>query len=209
MVEYSRNDSSMNRLVNDNSATDITTSMNINNDPTMSGTADDFNPLKLRKSAMPKKGSAHTHKPNRRGKLSLAVPIRLHISGRNLKNLDVFSKSDPLCIVLEKAQDTDEWFEVGRTEYIKNTLNPDFQTCIDIDFYFEKTQILKFEFIDDDGGDEDDPYYDVIGSTTTNLSTVMASKGHTLSKPLTVPGRRTQQRGMVIVRMEAVKESNH
>ena len=129
----------MSRLVNDHSTTDITASIHLNHDATMGGTEDNFNPLKLRKSAMPKKGSAHSYKPNRRGKMSLAVPVRLHISGRNLKNMDVFSKSDPLCIVLEKAQDTEEWFEVGRTEFIKNTLNPDFQTAIDVDFYFEKT----------------------------------------------------------------------
>jgi len=102
-VSQSRMESSMSRLVNDHSTTDITASIHLNHDATMGGTEDNFNPLKLRKSAMPKKGSAHSYKPNRRGKMSLAVPVRLHISGRNLKNMDVFSKSDPLCIVLEKA----------------------------------------------------------------------------------------------------------
>lgn len=58
--------------------------------------------------------------------MSLCVPVKLYISGRNLKDMDVFSKSDPVCICSEKAQDRNEWFEVGRTEYIKNNLNPDF-----------------------------------------------------------------------------------
>ncbi len=41
---------------------------------------------------------------------------------------------------------------------------------MDVDFFFEKSQMLKFEFIDDDGGDSDDPYYDIIGSSIINLS---------------------------------------
>ena len=116
-------------------------------------------------------------KENRRGKIIRAVPVKLYISGRNLKDLDMFSKSDPVCIVFEKSQQGDEWFEIGRTEYIKDELNPDFQKCIDVDFSFERTQELKFEFIDDDGGDSDDPYYDIIGSTVINLSQIMSARG--------------------------------
>ena len=116
-------------------------------------------------------------KENRRGKIIRAVPVKLTISGRNLKDLDMFSKSDPVCIVFEQSQQGKEWFEIGRTEYIKDDLNPDFQKCIDVDFCFEKQQVLKFEFIDDDGGDSDDPYYDIIGNTTINLSQIMSARG--------------------------------
>lgn len=122
--------------------------------------------------------------------MNLSVPVKLYISGRNLKNMDVFSKSDPLCVVFEKAQDDDQWFEIGRTEFIKDTLDPNFEKPIDIDYFFEKTQELKFEFIDDDGGDSDDPYYDIIGSANIHLSSIMSQKGQTFSKPLVVPGKR-------------------
>ena len=126
---------------------------------------------------MPKKGNPHADRPNRRGKMNQYVPVKLHIQGRNLKNMDLVSLSDPICIVFEKAQETDEWFEVGRTEQLKDTLNPDFEKSIDLDFFFEKNQVLKFEFIDDDGGDSEDPYYDMIGGCTLTLSQIMASKG--------------------------------
>ena len=53
--------------------------------------------------------------PNRRGKAD-SVPVKLYISGRNLKDMDLLSKSDPICVVMEKAADNDLWFEVGRTE---------------------------------------------------------------------------------------------
>ena len=134
------------------------------------------NPLKGLKRNL-RKTQDQQDRPNRRGKQNLQVPVKLYISGRNLKNMDIFSKSDPLCVVFEKAQDREEWFEIGRTEFIKDTLNPDFEKAIDIDFFFEKNQMLRFEFIDDDGGDSDDPYYDIIGAATFSLSSVMASKG--------------------------------
>lgn len=164
--------------------------------------------MKRLKKHMPRKGNPHSDKPNRRGKMNLNVPVKLYISGRNLKNMDLFSKSDPLCVVYEQAQDSDEWFEIGRTEFVKDTLNPDFERAIDIDFFFEKNQLIKFEFIDDDGGDSDDPYYELIGSSVLNLATIMSSKGQTVSKPLVVPGK-TKQRGMLIVRAESIKESNN
>ena len=101
----------MSRLVNDGNLTQITTTL----DPvsmTMGGhsmimgerkkkTKD--NPMKRLKTAMPQKGRPNEDRPNRRGKMNLNVPVKLYISGRNLKNMDMFSKSDPLCIVFEKA----------------------------------------------------------------------------------------------------------
>ena len=50
-----------------------------------------------------KTGEAQQAQANRRGKKDLSVPVRLYIQGRNLKNLDQLSKSDPCCIVTELA----------------------------------------------------------------------------------------------------------
>lgn len=160
----------MAHLVNEASVTQVTANM-----IDQFGSGD--NPLKRLKTAMPKRGTVHDMKMDRRGKFQVSVPIKLYISGRNLKNMDVFSKSDPLCAVFEKAQDREEWFEIGRTEFIKDTLNPNFEKAIDVDYFFEKTQMLKFEFIDDDGGDSDDPYYDIIGAAEITLSSIMSAKG--------------------------------
>ena len=111
-----------------------------------------------------KQGEAQISKENRRGKKDLSVPVRLYIQGRNLQNLDKLSYSDPCVIVTELSQDSENnWFEIGRTEIVRNNLNPDFSKYIEANFYFEKNQKLRFEYIDDDGGDSDDPYYDLIG----------------------------------------------
>ena len=183
----------MAHLVNEADLTAIAasiTDINQDREQVSSGGPTNGDPLKRLKASLIKGNPHGEEKPNRRGLQFAQVPVKLYISGRNLKNMDIFSKSDPLCVIFEKAQDSDEWFEIGRTEFIKDTLNPDFEKAIDIDFFFEKSQLLRFEFIDDDGGDSDDPYYDIIGSTTCQLSEVMASKGQTVTKPLLVPGKR-------------------
>lgn len=83
--------------------------------------------------------------------------MNLYISGRKLKNLDTFSKSDPVCILYEKRGSN--WIKLAQTEMIKNNLNPDFEQAFTIPYFFEKKQDFKFEMIDDDGGGS----YDLIG----------------------------------------------
>ena len=71
-------------------------------------------------------------------------------------NLDLMSKSDPQCIVYTKDNTSAaDYHEIGRTEQIKDTLNPDFVTKILIDYNFEKVQYLKFELWDIDISDHD------------------------------------------------------
>ena len=56
--------------------------------------------------------------------VSLQMQVNLFISGRKLKDLDAFSKSDPVCLVFEQINGS--WRKIGKTEQIKNNLNPDF-----------------------------------------------------------------------------------
>ena len=48
--------------------------------------------------------------------------VELFISCSNLKNLDYFSKSDPVVFLYSKGPA--DWVKVGRTEVIDNDLNP-------------------------------------------------------------------------------------
>lgn len=48
------------------------------------------------------------------------------------------------------------WKLLGKTETIKNNLNPDFTKEFNINYYFEKLQKLKFVMIDSDDIDADD-----------------------------------------------------
>lgn len=55
---------------------------------------------------------------------------------RNLPDTDVFSKSDPMCVVYLKTLEKDRWQEICRTEVIQNSLNPDFTTKVSLLCYF-------------------------------------------------------------------------
>ena len=67
---------------------------------------------------------------------TMCMQVELFISGRKLRNLDTFSKSDPYCQLYELKNNN--WAPVGRTEKRKNDLNPDFVEKITVDYYFEK-----------------------------------------------------------------------
>ena len=57
---------------------------------------------------------------------SLRERITLTVSCRNLKNLDVISKSDPQVFVYSREAKNPNWIEIGKTERVTNNLNPDF-----------------------------------------------------------------------------------
>ena len=54
--------------------------------------------------------------------LDAVSKVELSISCTNLKNMDVFSKSDPVVFLYEKRGK--EWQKIGRTEMIDDNLNP-------------------------------------------------------------------------------------
>ena len=64
--------------------------------------------------------------------------IALYISCRNLKNYDVMSKSDPQAEIFIKDANKRDWDFVGRTEVMRDTLNPDFSEFVECDYFFEK-----------------------------------------------------------------------
>ena len=100
----------------------------------------------------------------------LSARVNLYISGRKLRDTDFFSKSDPICIVAEMREG--KWSEVGRTEQILNNLNPNFETMISMQYFFEREQNLKFTMLDGDGHGDSDP----IGEVTTKM-------GHLIGAP--------------------------
>ena len=102
--------------------------------------------------------------------VDLSMPVNLYLAGRKLKDLDAFSKSDPVCRIYEKKQG--QWIKIGETERISNNLNPNFEQAIEIQYYFEKKQDLKLEMIDDDGSGSPD----MIGSIETTMGAIMGAR---------------------------------
>ena len=86
--------------------------------------------------------------------------------------MDVFSKSDPICILYTKENSNSNWNKIDQTEKIDNNLNPEFDKFFTLSYFFERQQHLKFEVIDDDGGGK----FDMIGSIETTLGHIMGAK---------------------------------
>ena len=99
------------------------------------------------------------------------MQVNLYVSGRKLRDLDTFSKSDPQCILYEKSANG-SWVKLGQTEQIRNSLNPDFKNSFTLAYFFEKVQTYKFVMIDGDGGSD----YDTIGEVEVTMGKLMGAK---------------------------------
>ena len=133
---------------------------------------------------------------------ALSMKVDMYISGRNLKSLDMFSKSDPVCVLSEFNTQSKSWVKLGKTEMLKNERNPDFKTRFTVSYFFEKAQKLKFDMVDDDGSGSTDH----IGSVETTMGAVMGARGQVFQSELT-HGNDSKNRGQIIVRAEGVQES--
>lgn len=123
--------------------------------------------------------------------------VELFISCRSLKNMDVFSKSDPQVILLLKTP-SNQWREHARTEMIKDNLNPNFTKTFQLDYIFETQQHIRFDCIDIDSKTS----FDFIGSVTTTLGHIVGSKNQMVVADLM--DKNGKKAGKLIVRAEKV-----
>ena len=129
--------------------------------------------------------------------------ISLHISGTKLKDMDVLSLSDPMCVLFVNSGDG--WKEFGRTEVIQNNLNPEWVTHFTVMYIFEIRQPLLFKVYDVDHGkaDCDLSKQDFIGEAEVELSQIVNERG-TVKLPLHVKGK-DEVRGVLNVAYEQVE----
>lgn len=65
-------------------------------------------------------------------------------------------------------------FQIGRTEQVKNTENPEFATPILVDYFFEEVQKLKISIYDVDSCHSSLDGADSLGSIECNLGQVLS-----------------------------------
>lgn len=131
--------------------------------------------------------------------------IQLFISAKNLKKMDMMSDSDPLCQVYHRESIKKPYTFLGKTEKLTNVKDPVFSTSFTIDYFFEKSQWLKFEFFDIDDGDEED---DFIGSLEVKVSQLMMSENLKFKGILKRKDHPNDDRGILIVQLESMRNSN-
>jgi len=133
----------------------------------------------------------------------LSSPVELFISCRGLKNLDTFSKSDPIVKLKIQNEKTKQWLPSGETERVKDNLNPDFQNSINVRYFFEKHQVLRFDVLDDDGKNA----FETVGYAQMSMGDIMGSRAQTKVVDLKSNDGNIN-RGRIIIRAESLKSSN-
>jgi len=115
-----------------------------------------------------------------------STTVELSLQCHNLRNADVFSKSDPFCVILSKQAANSPWREIGRTEHIMDTLNPIWHKKFILDYKFEERQYLKFCVYDLDSSSstslEDQ---DFLGCLECTLGEVMGAQSQGFKRTFT------------------------
>ena len=111
-----------------------------------------------------------------------ASTVELSISCAHLTDMDVFSKSDPFCVLYMK--DGDRWLLVDKTETIDNTLDPVFEKKFVLQFRFEERQLLRLSVYDRDGPSQKLADHDFIGQAECSLGEVVSQQGKGLTRHL-------------------------
>ncbi|XP_056290362.1 copine-3-like isoform X1 [Pseudoliparis swirei] len=133
-----------------------------------------------------------------------ATKVELTISCENLMDMDVFSKSDPLCALYINTSGS-HWYEFGRTEMILNCLNPKFAKRFVIDYYFEMVQRMKFCVYDIDNDTHDLGDDDFLGELECTLGQIVSNRQMTRS--LLLKDKRPAGRGTITICAEEITDT--
>ncbi|XP_039982806.1 copine-3-like isoform X1 [Xiphias gladius] len=138
------------------------------------------------------------------GSTPWATKVELTVSCENLMDMDIFSKSDPLCALYINTSGS-HWYEFGRTEMILNCLNPKFAKKFVIDYYFEMLQRLKFEVYDIDNNTYDLSDDDFLGELECTLGQIVSSRR--MTRRLLLKDKRPAGRGTITICAEEITDS--
>ena len=129
--------------------------------------------------------------------------VDLHCAARKLKDLDVVTVSDPICVLY--IYSGGQWQEFARTEVVWNNLNPEWVKIFRVMYVFEIRQPLLFRVYDVDSETASLRDQDFIGEATIDLSQIVGSTEPTQLE-LRVP-KKNEKRGTLIITPEQVENS--
>jgi hypothetical protein len=113
-----------------------------------------------------------------------------------LSKADFFSYSDPYVTLNYRTHPSLPWTDAGQTECLKNNQSPIFSTPLELPYYFERHQYLKFKVYDQKDGCEE---HTLLGEMECTLAQVILSESSTFTKPLTLPGDATQMTSQITI----------
>ncbi|CAN9506504.1 unnamed protein product [Ophioblennius macclurei] len=138
------------------------------------------------------------------GATHLATKVELTISCENLLDMDVLSKSDPLCALYIKTSGS-KWYEFGRTEMILNCLSPKFAKKFVLDYYFEMVQSLKFCLFDIDNNTYNLDDDDFLGQLECTLGQIVSNKQ--MTRPLLLKNGRHAGHGTITISADEITDN--
>ena len=108
-----------------------------------------------------------------------------------------------MAVVFENRGDV-WWREIGRTEMVKNSLNPEFTTMVGMEYHFEMCQKIRFDVYDVDTAPTD-PVEDqeLVGSAEVLLSDIISEWRCHYTEKLTCKDKK--DRGTIFVFCEEDK----
>ncbi|XP_061569265.1 copine-3-like [Cololabis saira] len=142
--------------------------------------------------------------PSAPGATHLATKVELTISCDNLMDMDVFSKSDPLCAVYINTSGSG-WYEFGRTEMILNCLNPRFAKKFVIDYFFEMVQRMKFCVYDIDNNTYDLGDDDFLGELECTLGQIVSNRH--MTRQLLLKNKNPAGHGTITISAEEITDN--
>jgi len=109
--------------------------------------------------------------------------IQIAVACCGLRERTRFSWSPRVaCIVYMKSRGGRTWKEMGRTELIENTLEPEWSKTFLLDYYFEEKQCIKFSIFDWTQTESNDPYeQEPLGTCEATLAEIVARGGDSQS----------------------------
>jgi len=123
--------------------------------------------------AMPSAPATAAGGPGMASDLLPTSTVEISVRCTDLADKDLLSKSDPICVMFMQRQG--KWFEIGRTEMIKDTLNPSWEKKFIVNYSFEERQVVKFEIYDWDVESKILSHHDFLGRTETTLGSIVSS----------------------------------
>ncbi|CAG5131604.1 unnamed protein product, partial [Candidula unifasciata] len=128
--------------------------------------------------------------------------VEIRIECKNLINMDIMSKSDPCAVLMMMV--AGRWEEVGRTENVKNCVNPKFSKSFVVNYFFEEVQKILIAVYDIDNTTPQLNDDDFLGQIETTLGQLVSNTPMTAPLVYKTGGKAGQ--GTITIRTEEIKE---
>ena len=123
----------------------------------------------------------------------LSQLLRLTFACKRLPNMDTFTRTDGMAVLYERRGrgGCALWQQIGMTEVIMDTLDPEWVQCFDVPYKFEEKQVFKVVVYDIDDFKQlhNLAIHDFVGEVEFTLHEVVTAKDQILVRPISAQKR--------------------